>query len=134
MQSGGNEKIEARQAWFCQDPCRYATTSQDFVFVDLFFFLAVGLDIFTGKKHDEILRDEAQVVVNEKYELSLVDVDENRVSLMTDTGEIREDLNLPPGETGDEIKDKFAEGMQIKVTILKALGKELIVGWSEDKS
>lgn len=80
------------------------------------------------------MRDEAQVVVNEKYELSLVDVDENRVSLMTDTGEIREDLNLPPGETGDEIKDKFAEGMQIKVTILKALGKELIVGWSEDKS
>jgi len=96
--------------------------------------LVVGLDIFTGKKHDEILRDEAQVVVNEKYELALVDVDDNRVSLMNDAGEVREDLNLPADETGEEIKEKFAEGLQMKVTILKALGKELIVGWSEDKS
>jgi len=96
--------------------------------------LVVGLDIFTGKKHDEILRDEAQVVVNDKIELLLLNVDGDALSLMTDTGETRGDLNLPPGDLGEEIRDKFDEGMQLNLTILRALGREQIMGWYEDKA
>jgi len=96
--------------------------------------LVVGLDIFTGKKHDEILRDEAQVVVNEKYEQLLLNVEDNQLSVLTETGDTRSDLNLPAGELGEQIRKAFEDGLNINVTILKALGKELVVSWSEDKS
>jgi len=96
--------------------------------------LVVGFDIFTGKKHDEILRDEAQVVVNDKIELLLLNIEGDALSLLTDGGDTRSDLNLPANELGDQIREKFDQGLQLNLTILRALGREQIVAWSEDKS
>jgi len=94
----------------------------------------VGLDIFTGKKHDEILRTEAQVVVHDKIQMLLLNVDGTQLSCLTDQDTTYNDLNLPDGELADQISAKFDEGVQLFVTVLRALGKELVVGWSEDKS
>jgi len=94
----------------------------------------VGMDIFTNKKHDEILRSEAQVVVTDKVELLLLNVEEGQLSCLTEEGETRSDLNLPEGELGEQIKEKFDEGVQLNVTILKALGRELVIAFSEEKS
>jgi translation initiation factor 5A len=94
----------------------------------------VGLDIFTGKKHDEILRGEAQVVVNDKYQQLLLNIEGDQLSTLTDTGETRNDLNMPEGELADKLREAFDGGMQVNVTILKALGREAIIAFAEDKT
>ena len=133
LQSCGDEKVEAGQARIGKDPRRFVcydykpTTLTNETFV-------VGLDIFTGKKHDEILRDEAQVVVNDKVELLLLNIEGSALSVLTDSGDTRGDLNLPNDELGEKIREKFDEGLQLNLTILRALGREQIVGWAEDKS
>jgi len=96
--------------------------------------LVVGLDIFTGKKHDEILRGDCQVVVNDKFQLLLLSIDGNQMSCLTDNGDTRSDLNVPEGELGDAIRAAYAAETPINVTVLTALGKELVVSWSEDKA
>jgi len=53
---------------------------------------------------------------------------------LTDSGDTRGDLNLPNDELGEKIREKFDEGLQLNLTILRALGREQIVGWAEDKS
>ena len=46
---------------------------------------------------------------------------------MDDSSDTRNDIKLPDGELGQEIKTKFENGETFKVTILKALGEEVIV-------
>jgi len=98
----------------------------------------VGLDVFTGKKHEEILREDAQLVNSSKqdYLLTKIDQDSKGVSLSsTSTGQAAEgNWTLPPGDLGDEIQEKFAEGGQLKVWVLSAMGKEQIVSWARVKS
>ena len=132
LQSCGDEKVEAGQARIGKDPRWFVLKTNDVKANESTF--VVGLDIFTGKKHDEILRDEAQVVVNDKVELLLLNIEGSALSLLTDSGDTRGDLNLPNDELGEKIREKFDEGLQLNLTILRALGREQIVGWAEDKS
>ena len=45
-----------------------------------------------------------------------MDVDDGFLSLMDDTGNTRDDLKLPDGEIGAEIKQAIAEGRDILVS------------------
>lgn len=47
---------------------------------------------------------------------------------MNDDGEIRQDIKLPEGDIGAEIKKKHENDEQFMVTILKAMGQEAAVG------
>ena len=47
---------------------------------------------------------------------------------MNDDGEIRQDIKLPEGDIGTEIKKKHENDEQFMVTILKAMGQEAAVG------
>ena len=59
----------------------------------------------------------------------MVDISEdNFLSLMTDSGEMREDVKLPDSDLGKEIRTKFDAGEQFMVTVLKAMGEEVPVG------
>jgi len=93
--------------------------------------LVVGLDIFTGKKHDEILRGDCQVVVNDKFQLLLLSIDGNQMSCLTDTGDTRSDLNVPEGELGDLIKGLFNDGKDVVVSVTAAMGTEGVVAAKE---
>jgi len=87
----------------------------------------VGIDIFTGKKYEDICPSthnmEAPNVKRTDYQL--VDIsDDNFLSLMDDGGETRDDIKLPDNDLGKEIKQKYDTGETFNVTVLAAMGEE----------
>jgi translation initiation factor 5A len=67
-----------------------------------------------------------------RVEYTLLDVNEEGfVSLMAENGDTREDLSLPKGtddadKLAEQIKAQFAEGQELVVSVLKAMGEEMI--------
>ena len=49
------------------------------------------------------------------------------LSLMDDNGEIRDDIKLPDGDVGAEIKRKHENDEQFMVTVLKSMGTEAAI-------
>lgn len=47
---------------------------------------------------------------------------------MDDSNETRDDLKLPDGDLGKEIQGKFDNDEQQLLTVLKAMGEEIVVG------
>ncbi|CAF1517216.1 unnamed protein product [Adineta steineri] len=90
----------------------------------------VGIDIFTGKKYEDICPSTHNMEVPnvKRTEYTLMDIDnEGYVSLMDDSSDTRSDLKLPEGELGQEIRTRFDNGDALKLTVLKALGEEAII-------
>ena len=55
-----------------------------------------------------------------------MDINEGFLSLMDDSGEVREDIKLPEGDLGKEIQAKHdAGGGDTLITVLKAMGEEV---------
>merc|ERR1711924_196162 len=84
----------------------------------------IGIDIFTGKKHEDLCPTSHNMSVPNvtKAEYTVMDVGaDGTLSLLTESGEPKDDLNLPDG-TDDakaiakEIQDKFAAGKGLIVT------------------
>jgi len=53
--------------------------------------------------------------------------DDGFCSLMTPEGVTKEDLKLPEGELGEEIKKAFEEGKEMTVSVVSAMGIEQIM-------
>ena len=91
----------------------------------------VGLDIFTGKKYEEICPSTHNMDVPNvnRLEYLLLDVsDDGFVSLMTPDGSsTKEDLKLPEGELGAEIKKLAGEGKELLVSVVSSMGIEQIM-------
>jgi len=91
----------------------------------------VGLDIFTGKKCEDICPSTHNMdVPNVKREdYLLVGIsDDGFLTLMTEqSGEIREDLKLPDGDLGTQLKTEYDNGRDILCTVLKACGEEVVI-------
>ena len=49
--------------------------------------------------------------------LQLVNINEGYMSLMSDNGEIREDLRVPENDVGKEIESKFEAGDEFMVSV-----------------
>ena len=106
----------------------------------------VGTHIFTGKKYDDTLNLSAgfhgiDVPVTNKASYALCDVDASTgfLSLLTDSGDTKEDVALSRGEDGvafdalgAEILSRFEEGESLKVTVLSIMGKDLVDGVAKD--
>jgi translation initiation factor 5A len=59
--------------------------------------------------------------------------DDNFCSLLDDEkNETRDDIKLPAGELGDQIKAKFDAEESIRVTVLKSMGEEAIMAFKID--
>jgi translation initiation factor 5A len=94
-----------------------------------------GIDIFTGKKYEDSNPTSANIdvprVVRNEYQL--LNVDGARVSVLTDSGETKEDLNLPKDTEGNEdetakkIKQLFDEGKNVVVSVISSIGLEKII-------
>lgn len=101
----------------------------------------VGLDIFTGKKYEDLspTSHDMEVPFVKRTEFQLIDANDEGVSLLLDNGDTKDDLNLPDhvkiGEPTDEdkkisqeiLKEVEAGDKEIYVTVLEALGQEKIV-------
>ena len=103
----------------------------------------VALDIFTGKKYEDLCPTshnmDCPFTKRTEYQMLSADADSGEVSLLLDTGETKDDLNLPTfvqtGEPTDEDKKvvedimKLQEdGADVLVAVLAACGQEKIVG------
>merc|ERR1719401_2879867 len=102
----------------------------------------VGLDIFTGKKYEDLCPTSHNVEVPfvKRTEFQLLTADENsgEVSLLLESGETKDDLNLPTfvkvgepteedGKVTKEIVDGLAAGKNVVVIVLDACGEEKII-------
>merc|ERR1712076_60837 len=90
----------------------------------------VALDIFTQRKYEDICPSTHNMDVPHvsRKDYQLVNIDDGYLSLMDDGGETRDDLKLPDGDVGEEIKKKFDDGETFMVTVLSAIGEEAVVG------
>lgn len=92
----------------------------------------VALDIFTGKKYEDICPSTHNMNVPRvmRKEYQVIDIsDEDFVSLLQDSGETKEDLKLDPEtDIGKELKDKWDKGDDdVFATVLTACGIEKII-------
>ena len=97
----------------------------------------VAYNIFNNKKLEDMIPSThgTTVPIVSRTEYTLVDIaDDGFVTLMNESGETREDLELPSYPEGydDEIKKDFDE-KQLIVVVLKACGKEQIMSHKEDQ-
>lgn len=90
----------------------------------------VAIDIFNGKKLEDIVPSSHNCDVPEvvRTDYQLIDISEDGfVSLLTESGETKDDLRLPSdGDLLKEIKEGFAEGKDLVVTVMSAMGEEQI--------
>lgn len=89
----------------------------------------VGLDIFTSKKYEDICPSTHNMDVPnvKRNDYQLIGITDGYLSLMTDSGEIREDLKLAEGELGKEILQRFEAGEDLMVTVQQAMCEEAAV-------
>jgi len=95
----------------------------------------VGIDIFTGKKYEDICPSthNMSVPVVTRKELTLCDISDDKfMSLMDENGNVRDDLKVPEGEIGEGISAKFKDGEQLLVSILKACKMEAAVSFKNE--
>lgn len=97
----------------------------------------VGLDIFTGKKYEDMCPTSHNVEVPfvNRQEFQLIGVESDGfVSLLTESGDTKHDLKLPTDtdgsldETAKKVQELYNAGTPILVTVLSACGQEKIVG------
>merc|ERR1712168_226774 len=90
----------------------------------------VGIDLFSGKKYEDICPSthNMDVPVVKRSDYQLIDVSaDDYLSLMVESGNTREDIKMPDGELGAEIKTKFELGEDLLLTVLNAMGEEMVV-------
>mmetsp|Transcript_2531 Transcript_2531/g.4351 ORF Transcript_2531/g.4351 Transcript_2531/m.4351 type:complete len:170 (-) Transcript_2531:85-594(-) len=103
----------------------------------------VAIDIFTGKKYEDLCPTSHNLDVPfvKKIELQVLQADDGtgEVSLLLETGETKDDLNLPnrvtigePTEDDEKVTKELLEGMEAGKTVTaivqNACGMEKIIG------
>jgi len=101
----------------------------------------VGIDIFTGKKVEDICpaSHNMDIPFVKKHTYTVMDVPgDGTISLLTEAGEPKDDLNMPtdtegmPDDIANQIQKEFDEGKALIVTTIAAMGKEKIIGVQEE--
>merc|ERR1711872_134403 len=89
----------------------------------------VGIDIFTNKKYEDICPSTHNMDVPNvsRKDYQLTHIDENYLSLMDDNGDTREDIKVPDGDLGKEIKARYEKEENFLCTVLKAMGEEAVI-------
>lgn len=81
----------------------------------------VGIDIFSGKKYEDICPSTHNMdvphVKREDYQLTDIS-DDGYLSLMSDNGELREDLKIPDGDLGTQLRSDFDSGKELLVSFM----------------
>jgi len=91
----------------------------------------VALDIFTGKKYEDICPSTHNMDVPNvsRKDYQLMNIEDDYLSLMDEGGDQREDLKVPEGTIGDEIRTAYKDDKEILCTVLKACGDECVIAY-----
>jgi len=90
----------------------------------------VGIDVFTTKKYEDICPSthNMEVPIIKRTDYTLLDISEDQfLSLMDEAGETRDDLKLPGGDIGGQLKKSFDSGEDLLCTVLSAIGEEAVI-------
>ena len=89
----------------------------------------VGIDIFNGKKYEDLSPSTHNVDVPnvKRLDMQLIGIQDGFLSLMTEGGDVREDIRLPEGDLGKEIQERFEKEEQLLVTVLSAMDEEAAI-------
>jgi len=96
----------------------------------------IGVDVFTNKKYEDMCPSthnmEVPNVKRTEFQLLDLDPEEGTVSVLLESGDTKDDLNLPvdagqPDDVGKEMIALFDAGESMMVTVLMAMGQEKIV-------
>ena len=101
----------------------------------------ITYDIFTNKKIEDMVPSThgttVPTITRTEYSLNSID-DEGFLSLMSEDGEIREDLKLSDiehwAEVNQQVTQGFEEDKALILTVLKAMGEECVIACKEDTS
>jgi translation initiation factor 5A len=81
-----------------------------------------------GKKYEDICPSTHNMdvphVKREDYQLTDIS-DDGYLSLMSDNGDLREDLKVPEGDVGTQLRAEYDAGKDILCTVLKSCGEEV---------
>ncbi|XP_062619273.1 LOW QUALITY PROTEIN: eukaryotic translation initiation factor 5A-1-like [Saccostrea cucullata] len=95
----------------------------------------VGIDIFTQKKYEDICPSthNMNVPIVKRQDYQLIDIgNDGTPSLMEENGTLKDDMNLPAGDLGDEIKKRWENQESLLLTVTSAMGEEHITGIKVD--
>lgn len=95
----------------------------------------VGLDLFTGRKYEDICPSTHNMLVPhvKRKDYLLVEIEnDGSLSLMEDDGHLKTDLNCPSNELGKEIKERYENGESLTLTVMTAMEEEQVVGYKLD--
>ncbi|XP_014219058.1 eukaryotic translation initiation factor 5A-like [Copidosoma floridanum] len=53
--------------------------------------------------------------------------DDGYLTLMADNGDLREDLKIPDGDLGTQLRSDFDSGKELLCTVLKACNEEVVI-------
>lgn len=91
----------------------------------------VGQCIFTNKRYEDVQPSTHNVNVPHvtRKDYQLLDIDQDGfASLMAEDSTLKEDLKVPGGNLGEEMKIRLTNGENLTVTVLMAMNKEQICG------
>jgi len=94
----------------------------------------VGIDIFTGKKIEEIHPTGHNINVPDvkRAEYELVDITKDGyLNMLNDKSEEKNDVKVPEDEMGQKLRASFEEGKTVLVQCLSALGEETVAAFRE---
>ena len=101
--------------------------------------MVTGIDIFSSAKYECTFSTtdsvDAPLVVRKEYVLNFID-DEGYMALMTESGEMKEDLKIPEDEwlkdVADRCREIVAEGKkECLVSVVAAMGQEKLISVKE---
>ena len=94
----------------------------------------VAIDIFTQKKLEELCPSTHNMDVPNvsRIEYQLLDItDDDFLSLMSEGGDLKDDVKLPDGEVGQKIRTLFESEKDTNVIVLTAMGEQLAIDGKE---
>ncbi|TGO32257.1 hypothetical protein BHYA_0334g00040 [Botrytis hyacinthi] len=94
----------------------------------------VATDIFTGKKLEELCPSTHNMDVPNvsRVEYQLLNItDDDFLSLMSEGGDLKDDVHLPDGEVGQKIRSLFDSDKETNVIVLTAMGEQLAIDGKE---
>ena len=103
--------------------------------------MVTGIDIFTSGKYECTFStgDNVDAPLLQRIEYTLINIDdEGFCSLMSDNGDIKEDLKLPEDEWLSDVKTRIKEifddgKKECLVTVISAMGQEKMITVREGK-